>query len=546
MYLPPPSSLPPGSIVDSYRRDSGGMRQEQSTDQQLKQIQDYCVQYNLVLRHNFVDEAKSGGSTIGRDDFNRMVDLYRHEEQRPAALILWNYARFARDFDNSIYYKALLRTYKIVVHSINDPIPEGDYGRIVELFIDLSNEEKRRQTSADAKRGLRELVEKYHCVPGVPPRGFKREQVTIGQHRDNSPRVAHRWIPDPEFIPRIKQAFKLKAAGASLAQIHEQTAIFKALNSYQTFFANKLYIGILEFGDLTILDYCPPIVDLPTWDAVQAILALHADRQNVSHSELHPRRRQRVATYLLSGLAYCAQCESPLYGLTSPQRNGSNYTRYACNRKHRRRDCDLKPVPAKQLELEVINKLSAFFDDPANLQALLEEDLATAASFAEENAAQTKAIRKQLTTLRKSIANITEAIAERGKSKSLLEKLTALEAKETKLQSQLQTALTHTPEPPEPLTLEEIQAYSLIFADRLRSQDPAVIRAILHAIIYQVVVNRNADQVHALLILHAAQDPEPPEETNTVSIKRDTLGAPHHTRSIMLEFAVRPKGRPGQ
>jgi len=34
-YLPPPSSFPPGSIVDSYRRDSGGMRQDQSTDQQL-------------------------------------------------------------------------------------------------------------------------------------------------------------------------------------------------------------------------------------------------------------------------------------------------------------------------------------------------------------------------------------------------------------------------------------------------------------------------------------------------------------------------------
>ncbi len=34
-YLPPPSSLPPGSIVDSYSRDSGGMRQDKSTDQQL-------------------------------------------------------------------------------------------------------------------------------------------------------------------------------------------------------------------------------------------------------------------------------------------------------------------------------------------------------------------------------------------------------------------------------------------------------------------------------------------------------------------------------
>ena len=160
-YLPPPSSLPPGSIVDSYRRDSGGMRQDQSTDQQLTEIQNYCAQHGLILRHNFVDEAKSGGSTAGRDDFNRMIDLYRHVDQRPRGLLLWNYARFARDLDDAIYYKALLRNRNIVVHSLTDPIPEGQYGRIIEFFIDISNEEKRRQTSTDAKRGLRDLVQKY-------------------------------------------------------------------------------------------------------------------------------------------------------------------------------------------------------------------------------------------------------------------------------------------------------------------------------------------------------------------------------------------------
>lgn len=60
--LPPPSTLPPGSIVDSYRRDSGGMRQGQSTDQQLTEIEAFCRQHNLVHRHRFVDEARSGGS----------------------------------------------------------------------------------------------------------------------------------------------------------------------------------------------------------------------------------------------------------------------------------------------------------------------------------------------------------------------------------------------------------------------------------------------------------------------------------------------------
>jgi len=206
-HLPPPTTLPPGSIVDTYVRDSGGPRQDASTDQQLTEIQTYCQAHGLTLRNKFVDVAKSGGSTVTRDDFNKLIDITRRIEDRPQGILLWNYARFARDLDDAIYYKALLRNRNIIVHSLTDPIPEGQYGRIIEFFIDISNEEKRRQTSTDAKRGLRDLVLKHGCVPGTPPIGFKREPVTIGTRRDGSPHIANRWVPDPELTPRIKTAF---------------------------------------------------------------------------------------------------------------------------------------------------------------------------------------------------------------------------------------------------------------------------------------------------------------------------------------------------
>ena len=109
MYLPPPSTLPAGSIVDTYIRDSGGQRQEQSTGQQLRQVQEFCTQYGLQLRYHFMDEAKSGGSTAGRDEFNRMMSLYENESQRPHALLLWNYARFARDIDDAQLNKKIGR-----------------------------------------------------------------------------------------------------------------------------------------------------------------------------------------------------------------------------------------------------------------------------------------------------------------------------------------------------------------------------------------------------------------------------------------------------
>jgi len=509
-YLPPPSSLPPGSIVDTYRRDSGGTRQEQSTDQQLKQLQDYCAAHGLLLRHNFVDEAKSGGSTIGRDDFNRMIDTYRLPEQRPAGLILWNYARFARDFDNAVYYKALLRTYHITVHSLNDPVPEGDYGRIIELFIDLSNEEKRRQTSADARRGLRELVQKYGCVPGTPPRGFKRQPVTIGTHRDNTPRTAHRWVPDPDLVPTVQRAFAMRAAGQSLAAINDQTRLFGSVNSYKTFFTNRLYIGILDFGDLVIENYCEPLIELPTWKAVQKIIQAHAERFSPSSSgRLHPKRI--ASSYLLSGLAICGHCGSPLWGMTSGQRNGNHYQRYACTRAKRRRDCGFKPVPTALLEQAVLADLRVWSSDPSNLAELLDAERQQTAQLHDQQKSIAKKLQKELASLRRSIKRITSAISESGHSKSLLAELNELETKETNLQSRLLRARSQTPELPPPLHPDEIAKWASNLYALLSAEDRPSLRAVLNALVHSVIVTRNGQEVHAITTFKRLREPETSE-----------------------------------
>jgi len=49
-----------------------------------------------------------------------MIDQSQHPATRPNGIITWNYARFARDLDDSQYYKATLRKGGIVIHSLND------------------------------------------------------------------------------------------------------------------------------------------------------------------------------------------------------------------------------------------------------------------------------------------------------------------------------------------------------------------------------------------------------------------------------------------
>ncbi len=529
-FLPPPSTLPPGSIVDSYRRDSGGMKQDQSTDQQLTEIRSFCDLHGLTLRHNFVDEAKSGGSTTNRDDFNRMIDMYITADQRPQGLILWNYARFARDIDDAQLHKINIRRLGIVIHSLNDQVPEGNYGRFIEFFIDMSNEEKRRQTSVDAKRGLRDLVQKYGCVPGTPPRGFLREPFHIGERRDKTEHIAHKWVPDPAYKTRIKKAFQLRAQGKPLKLIHAETQLFGSLNSYLTFFTNPLYKGELHYADLIIPNYCKPIVTAEMWDKVQIIIGQLSQQQKTRTSKRHPRRQSGV--YIFSGLSKCGLCRSPHYGQTSYQRNGTVYLRYACTRAKRRKDCLAKPIPANVLEEIVLDKIHHFFDDPNNLINILiafQADNSSHQARVDEEVASHAA---QLATTRKSITNLTNAIADAGHTTSILKRLASAEAQEAELLTKISKLKTQTIPLIYVPTEDQARAAAHKIQKDLQSKDRAFIRQTLLGIIHEIEVTREGKNLRGkITFFHTPAPQDKKKEINkTVSLSSAPVGAPNRKK----------------
>lgn len=535
-HITPPSTLPTGSIVDAYIRDSGGPRQDASTDRQITELETYCKQHGLILRNKFVDVAKSGGSTTNRDQFNNLIDSTRRPADRPKGILLWNYARFARDLDDAIYYKALLRSRSIIVHSLTDPIPEGQYGRIIEFFIDISNEEKKRQTSSDARSGLRDLVLKHKCVPGTPPRGFKREPVHIGTHRDGSAHTAHRWIPDPEMTPLIKRAWQLRADRISLGQIHEQTHLFNAISSYKTFFINPIYIGILEFGDLTITDYCEPMIDMDTWNAVQKIIA---DYARAKTAERHPRRAD--SPYLLSGLVYCENCGAPLFGntVTRTRTDGSRDEAYRCTRARNRRDCKASRIPRRKLEEAVLNTLREYILLPDSLAAIMEVELHSSNHLETKRQARLDILSADKKKLSSQIANITRAIAERGHSATLLDKLNELERQRDIVLTEFTTlSNTHYHAAP-PLTPEESMLLSQTLTERLLENDEGSVartRQILQSFVHKIIAKKQDGKITGSITYFSPsptlQEASPPFELAptdqggyTLPISRPSVGA---------------------
>jgi site-specific DNA recombinase len=410
---------------------------------------------------------------IGRSGFHDMIHHFRSGQAQEAGLVIWSYSRFAREFDDSQFYRADLRRRGFIFFSLNDEIPEGSIGRLFEAVIDWKNENFLEDLSRDTRRGLHDLVKNHGAVPGTPPRGFKRELVTIGKRRDGRDRIAHRWVPDPEVIPKVRQAFAMRASGKTLAEIHADTHLYGSINSYQTFFINRLYIGTLAFGDQVIENYCEPIIDRSIWDAVQAKIQQFAQHKNLKGPN-HPRRIN--SSYLLSGLVYCARCGSPLFGAPAAQRKRSDgspstYERYACTRAYRRRDCEQGQFPQGILDNAVVDTLREYVFLPETLSFLQKQIQSSQAKYLARIEEQCQELNTTLVGLKRRISHLVNAIAESGHTRALLEKLANLEAEETTLLAQIAELERQANMPAPALNDDQLAKLAQYFQDILAGSD---------------------------------------------------------------------------
>lgn len=437
-HIAPPATLPPGSRVCCYLRDSGGESQEQSTGQQRREIESFCEANTLTLARVFEDAAKSGGSTKKREQFQEMVS-YCTGEDRPQGLLVWNYARFSRDMDDSTFYRAMLRKSGVVIHSLTDPIPPGDFSRVVETLIDYANEEKRRQTSRDVKRALAERTRAGYSQGGPAPRGYRVTREEIGTRRNGLPRMGTRLEPDPELGPLATLAFQMRAEGKSLAEIVEATQgkLYKNKNCFCTFFANRTYLGIGRCGDLEIENHHPALVDKATWDAVKRIQ--QDARHNKAGNLLHPKRINVPS--LLSGLAVCIHCGTPVIRDSTGK---GRWKSYLCGMKRRvtnYRVCEGRQVDMVKADQAVIDTVLTRILTPDFVNELLEELRAQVSDTAQidrleaearqDLAVCEKAIGRLLTTIEETDSPAAKArLKEREAEKAQMEtKITSFQAK---------------------------------------------------------------------------------------------------------------------
>jgi site-specific DNA recombinase len=347
---PPPATLPPGSEVIAYLRDSGGPNQQESIGQQERVIQDYCKTHGLALVRIYAETA-SGRKTKNRDQFLEMCNFVMTcpDDVRPRGLILWAYSRFSRDIVDFNFYLYGLIKNGLIIHSMTEQIPEGIAGQIMLSVKAFTNADYSIQLGKQIKRGIADRVKAGYCNGGTPPKGYRIVRDYRGSRRNGSTRIGIKWEPDPVLAPLVRHAWELRAQGKSYTEITKATfgKIYTSINTWVTHFRNESYLGIGKAGDLRVPDHHEPLITWELWQAVR-------DIETVNKKRYHFRRMKFPS--LLAGLAHCLYCGAAMVVHTS-----KGYRSYICGKRDRKKgfaDCpESRRVHAPNAEEKILSAI---------------------------------------------------------------------------------------------------------------------------------------------------------------------------------------------
>ena len=122
--------------VCAYIRVSSHGQEDYSPDAQLRLINEYAEAHDMIITGVYQDLGISGRSADKRTEFINMIADCKDKSHPYDAILVWKFSRFARNQDESIVYKSLLKKEKVDVISISEPIPEGFAGGLIERILE--------------------------------------------------------------------------------------------------------------------------------------------------------------------------------------------------------------------------------------------------------------------------------------------------------------------------------------------------------------------------------------------------------------------------
>lgn len=514
-----PREPAPFAIYDRYSSDL----QDTSTGvNRQARCREFAAKENIRVVKVFYDEAKSGTSTVTRDQYRALLAEAMSPSRSFVGVVVFSSSRWGRAEDSEMDFLALqLRGVRIV--SATEPAfqLEGAHGDLMRGILQKVNAFFSKQTGITTHAMQTANCREGFLNGGRAPDGYVKAEVPLGRKNakgeeccryrlelnerpganDMTSEPRWRWI-------RIAVDMHLKQSKSLRTIARELDALgFKgprkggSLNpsNIRAAFRNARYTGYQVWNvrkwrkaegrrrwmenpqEEWVWSKQPTHPPIITREEFELLWRRFMDRK---HSNTSVRRQ------LLAGLLKCGTCGSG-FVINSRKKKERRFGYLICSKKQRHgwSACPTKPLVMHVVEGAVEEAVLSLMSDPAFLRGffvglgewLAEED--------ERAGAEKRSVEKEAAKIRAEIENFTRAIAASGAQAATL--VSEISRRERRLE---QLALATPPAGATGGLTWEVEEVAL-WAQRLRAVyfavDMDVRRAVMGHIIREVVVDKN-------------------------------------------------------
>lgn len=339
----------------AYIRVSTDKQEELSPDAQKRLLIDFAKKNNmsLIAENIYIDNGISGKKADKRPEFLKMIGLAKSKEHPFDVILVWKFSRFARNQEESIVYKSLLKKNHVEVVSVSEPLVDGPFGTLIERIIEWMDEYYSIRLSGEVIRGMTEKA----------LRGGYQSSLPLGYKMNKDTGIPYIYEDEAVIVRKIYADY---TAG------HSYLEIARALNSlgYKTkrgaafegrtieyILSNPFYNGSVRWNrqkhdDHTIKSVNEwiiaqgkhePLIDKTKWDEIQHLIALR--------SKPYRARAAGHMRHWLGGLVKCSDCGASLMaGLNATRYQCGNYNKGKCLHSHFIKAAALEDAVYKSLE----------------------------------------------------------------------------------------------------------------------------------------------------------------------------------------------------
>lgn len=301
--LSAPAALEIGA---AYVRVSTDDQTELSPDAQIRVIMDAAKADGYIIPKEFIFIEKkgiSGRKAENRPEFQRMIAIAKSQKPAPfTRLYLWKFSRFARNQEESTFYKGVLRKKcNVDIKSVSEPIAEGMFGRLIETIIEWFDEYYSINLSGEVLRGMTEkaLRSGYQSTPCL---GYS----AAGEGKP--------FVIDEKNYAVVEHIFQAYHSGKDMNSIAREVNRHGILSRRGNAFdrrsvcrilTNRFYIGEVNWNGITFQG---------THETRPSVTTIFNDVQKRIESEYRPLSRRDVSSnaHWLSGLLKCSTCDGSL------------------------------------------------------------------------------------------------------------------------------------------------------------------------------------------------------------------------------------------